>query len=254
MIEKLTEHDAIEFLHRSLGKEGQLVLPQVRNGTGFTSQTRTADAIVIETWPSRGQSFTGIEYKKSRADWKRELQNPAKADEIGQYCKFWVVLAPKGLIEVGEVPELWGLWEIKGKRLYKTKPPAATEYEEPSVSFVCAMLRSNRAYEPSRFFRQKLECAAEDKVAERHKAEVKRISENLQELRDKVRKFESATGLSIQYGADDSAVVALEIVRHLKNPDQLEKLVERHHRELTAHVGVLEKLRDALVEDRQELK
>jgi hypothetical protein len=39
-----------------------VLIPQVRNGTGFTS-TRTADAIAMVVWPSRGFALTGIEIK-----------------------------------------------------------------------------------------------------------------------------------------------------------------------------------------------
>lgn len=237
----LTEHDAIEMLHKSCSKSGQLVLPQVRNSTGFSSRVRTADALVVETWPSRGQSFTGIEYKASRTDWMRELQNPAKADEIGQYCKFWVILAPAGLIDVGDMPENWGLWEIKGRRIFRTKPPVATDYIDPHVSFVCAMLRSNRAYEPSRFFRHKLECELEDAVQERHDEAILRERKRFTELEAKVRKFEDATGLTLRWG-DSAAGVAPEIVRHLDNPEALRDEVQRHLRFVESHTDRLRTL------------
>jgi hypothetical protein len=245
----LTEHDAIELLHKSCSKSGQLVLPQVRNATGFSSQVRTADALVVETWPSRGQSFTGIEYKRTRADWMRELAQPAKPDEIAQFCKFWVVLAPAGLIEVGEVPEFWGLWEIKGGRIFRTKPPVATEYSDPSVSFVCAILRSNRSYEPSRMFRHLIESEVNESLAARHDAALKTERERYRDLNEKVQKFETATGLTLRWGVDRACKVGPEIVRHLAKPSDLRDTAKRHREALTRTLDSYNELLAVLGDD-----
>lgn len=51
----------------------------VRNSVGFSSRVRTADAMAMFLWPSRGLYMTGFEVKVSRADWKKELEQPEKA-------------------------------------------------------------------------------------------------------------------------------------------------------------------------------
>lgn len=218
----MNEHDAILFLRDKLGKQGQLVLPQVRNSTGFANKVRTADAIVAETWPSRGLSFTGIEYKKNLYDWRRELANPEKADEIGAYCKYWVVLAPDGVVPIGEVPETWGLWEIRGKQLMRTKAPPPTECKPPTAAFVCAMLRANSKYDPSLEamydMQRKAEKKAEEKAEERWSAKYKTLETRLKELEGNVRQFEQAAGVNIRYAYENLPTIGAAIGRYLRDP------------------------------------
>jgi hypothetical protein len=52
-----------------------VLLPQVRAGTGGYVQ-RTADAIAINCWRSRGMVLHGFEFKSRRSDWLRELKAP----------------------------------------------------------------------------------------------------------------------------------------------------------------------------------
>ena len=59
-------------------------LTEVRNSVGFSSKVRTADAMAMSLWPSRGLYMTGFEVKVSRADWKKELEQPEKAEELAQ--------------------------------------------------------------------------------------------------------------------------------------------------------------------------
>lgn len=89
---------------------------QVRNGTGFSAETRTADAMVLSLWPSRGLELYGFEIKVRRSDWLSELKNPKKADELSQYCDYWYIVTPSGIVEIGELPATWGLMEWNGKR------------------------------------------------------------------------------------------------------------------------------------------
>ena len=51
---------------------------EVANATG-SAATRSADAIAMGLWPSRGLYLQGFEIKVSRSDWLSELKNPAKA-------------------------------------------------------------------------------------------------------------------------------------------------------------------------------
>lgn len=80
-----------------------VVLEQVPDGTG-TSQGRWIDAAVFQMWPSKGLTRSAFEVKISRSDFLHELQNPEKH----QWCKdcfheFWFV-APKGVIQIEELP------------------------------------------------------------------------------------------------------------------------------------------------------
>jgi len=150
---------------------------------------------------------------------------------------------------VGEVPETWGLWEIKGGKIFRTKPPVATDYMEPHVSFVCAMLRSNRAYEPSQYFRHKLECDAEDRMKERHDAALKTERERYRDLNEKVQKFETATGLTLRWGVDRACEVGPEIVRYLAKKSDLRDTAKRHHEALTRTLDSYNELLAVLGDD-----
>ena len=61
------------------------VLHEVPNATG-AGKVRTADAIAISLWPSRGLEIHGLEIKVSRSDWRRELKQPEKSVPIQRYC------------------------------------------------------------------------------------------------------------------------------------------------------------------------
>lgn len=120
--------------------DNSAVLFEVGNSTGHGTN-RHIDAIAMGLWPSRGMEVEGVEIKVSRGDWKRELEDHAKADAIQRYCDRWWIAAPKGLIPPAELPATWGLMEYDdGNLRVKVKAPKL----EPiplSRPFVAAMLR-----------------------------------------------------------------------------------------------------------------
>ena len=90
-------------------------ITQVKNGTGCMA-TRTADAIAMSLWPSRGLELIGFELKVSRSDWLTELKNPQKAEEIMSYCDRWyLVVSDKDIVKTGELPPTWGLMRATGR-------------------------------------------------------------------------------------------------------------------------------------------
>ena len=84
---------------------------EVADGTG-ARKTRSADAVSVNMYPSRGLTINGFEIKVDRSDWRRELADPSKAEAIAKYCDFWWVAAPKGLIDPATLPATWGLTEV----------------------------------------------------------------------------------------------------------------------------------------------
>lgn len=85
------------------------LLEEVGNTTGFGNRG-WADAVLLHLWPSDGLALWGFEIKASRTDWKKELANPKKSENIARFCDRWIVVAPKGLVRDGELPAAWGLW------------------------------------------------------------------------------------------------------------------------------------------------
>jgi hypothetical protein len=120
-------------------------LREVRNSTGHSRRERYADAVVVSCWPSRGIWVAGLEVKVSRQDWKRELEDPGKSAEIQKYCDYWYVAAPEGVVEVGEVPEAWGLLVVSDKkrgRVERAKEAPRLEREEWGPGFLASLLRN----------------------------------------------------------------------------------------------------------------
>ena len=93
-------------------------ITQFRNGTGFMAN-RTADAMAMSLWPSRGLHIYGFEVKKTRTDWLREFKKPEKADDIGIYCHYWyLVVGSEDIVKDEEIPKTWGLIIPHGNGLY----------------------------------------------------------------------------------------------------------------------------------------
>lgn len=141
----MNTNEAVLFdaLRKRYPEEQFALLAQVRNGTGLTRVTRTADAVAVGLWPSRGLHLHGFEFKCSRADWLSELKNPAKAEEIGRYCHFWwVVASSKEFVRMDELPPNWGLLVNTGRGLRAEKTAPERPVSEPSVVFLASLLRS----------------------------------------------------------------------------------------------------------------
>lgn len=142
-----TAADVRRLLKKAFPTPTYGVLYEVARGTGMNAN-RHLDAMVMSLWPSRGLDLTGVEIKVSRSDWRRELEQPQKAEELAQFCDFFCVAAPAGVVPFVEVPAKWGLYEFgKDGRLQITKAPARQEDKrEPTKHLMAALFRAaNRA-------------------------------------------------------------------------------------------------------------
>lgn len=117
--------EALQNHYRKPGapRDGEILLPEVT----APGSARRADLVRIGMWASRGVGIDVHEIKVSRADWLRELDDPAKAEAWWPYCnRFWVVAAP-GIIRDGELPAGWGLLEFpRTGRRFKARVQADT--------------------------------------------------------------------------------------------------------------------------------
>ncbi len=130
--------DALRDMHRG---DAWGFLTQVPNATGFSDRVRTADALAMSLWPSRGLELHGFEIKVSRADWAKELRRAAKAEEIARFCDRWWVVAPSGVVRDGELPPTWGLLVWGGGRLTVGMPAPKLSPEPVSRSFLASLFR-----------------------------------------------------------------------------------------------------------------
>lgn len=176
-------------------------MPQVRNGAGFAAN-RTADAVTMSVWPSRGLHLIGFEIKISRSDWVRELKNPEKADDVVCYMDhFYVVVSDPKIIQPGELPPTWGLIVPAGVGL---KVAVLAPKLEPCAldrSLLASLLRNmnSEAYTSRQFhdYRDALTKKHREELAEREQSIIKNRASDVAELRERIKKFEEASGIEI---------------------------------------------------------
>lgn len=195
---KYTAHDIRARLRLYYPVLEWALLFEVANGTGG-AKSRSADAIAMNLWPSRGLAIHGIEIKVGRGDWLKELAQPAKAEAIGQFCDYWWIAAPAEIINESEVPEAWGLLIPHGDTMRVRKQAQKQEAVAPTRQFIAALAR------------QLGNADAED-IASRARllmeSEIKRLTANLEgkekqaqheleQLKSQVAAFEKASGLEM---------------------------------------------------------
>ena len=107
---KLAAHDLYLRLQGTFSPPAYITLEEVRDATGFDGH-RTADAIAVSLYRSRGKAIWGFEMKVSRSDWLHELKQPEKAESIMRYCDYWALVVPnKDIVKPGELPATWGMY------------------------------------------------------------------------------------------------------------------------------------------------
>lgn len=110
--------------------------------TGFSPQR--LDAWAMNVWKSKQFRMIAYEVKVTRADFKRELDSPAKrekAEALATDC--WFVV-PHGLVQPSEVPEGWGLLcatKGEGGGLRQVKFPTQRPLPILPPSFIAALAR-----------------------------------------------------------------------------------------------------------------
>jgi hypothetical protein len=117
---------------------------EVRSQAGFDARG-TADALVMDTWPSGPVRLIGHELKVSRADWLRELKRPEKAARFLPLVAEWWLAAAPNVAKINEIPDGWGFLEARGGVMFPLRhPPRLPAHSIPDVpiGFVAAMLRA----------------------------------------------------------------------------------------------------------------
>lgn len=137
-----TTHDVRLALRRRFPAPGWALIEEVRNTTGYARKVRSADALAMSLWPSRGLELHGFEIKVSRGDWRREINDPEKAEVIARYCdRWWVVLGSRELAKDHEIPPAWGVLALDGADLVLVKDAGTLEAAPIDRRFLAAVLR-----------------------------------------------------------------------------------------------------------------
>ncbi len=131
-----------------------VVLSEVRTETGFTSKWSTRgspfggkfiDMIAFNCWPSERFIRIAFEIKTNRNDFLKELKMPEKRWIAMMYSHKFYYVAPKGIIEMRELPRGCGLIEVLEKdgklKLHIVYSPDETSASPLPESFIASLLR-----------------------------------------------------------------------------------------------------------------
>lgn len=182
----VTATDVRQLLRVRFAPPAWAMFEEVANATGYGAK-RTADAIAMSLWPSRGLEVHGVEIKVSRSDWVHERDNPAKDEAIAQYCdRWWLAVGDAEIVRACELPPMWGLLAVRGGRLVAvTEAPKLTP-KPLDAAFVAAMLR--RAHEAMAHMVPKSELTA--RIAER-------LQQRVDALEAAIAAFQEASGVAL---------------------------------------------------------
>lgn len=182
------------------------LLPEVRNKTGG-GLIRSADAIAISCYPSRGIDLHGMEIKVSRGDWLRELRDPNKAETIACFCDYWWIVAPNtDIVHIHEVPENWGLLvEWKADSLKVAKPVSRLMPKPLTKEFLASLMRNAMSAvvpqsEVPNLVRIEVDRIRKEYAArqsEAYDSAVKVTETRMKHLQDAVDQFEAVSGIKI---------------------------------------------------------
>ena len=215
-----TEREFFLALREHFPSGEYALLPQVRNATGIAQRTRTADAIAVSLWPSRGIFAHGFEFKDSRTDFLKEMKDPSKAEEIGRYCAQWsIVVSRESIATEDEIPPAWGLMLLKDGVVKTIRKAPRREAQVPEWPFVGAILRAAQGVvtgedEINRQVQEAVRKSNETHYRDCQKARDdgrKEVGRELEELRSTLHKFEQESGIRISrwQGGDIAKAVKL---------------------------------------------
>jgi len=205
----MSENEFVNVLATKFQPPEWVIIPQVRNATGAQGKPRTADALAISTFPSRGIALHGFEFKDSRTDWLKELKDVTKADAIGRYCDcWWLAISDEAFVLDDELPPAWGLLGVKDGKVKVIKKAPTRETVPPTLPFVAAILRAAAdVVSDESKVKERIQKAVNDGWHARHEEKRKAVEaaraeerKRYDELHQKCREFEKASGINVFSG------------------------------------------------------
>jgi hypothetical protein len=203
---------------------------EVANGVG-AHHRRYADAMAMSLFPSRGLDLHGFEVKTDRGDWRRELKDPEKADEIAAYCDYWWVVLPNlEIVKLEEVPRPWGVLVLQedGKTLRQVKKATELDAKPLDRAFVaCILRRAHESMGRAATKRKAVESAYQKGIKEgegRAQADLAVARGELRNFEASVKRFEEASGLQINAWNGGDLGKSVDLVRQLRHDTPAEQL------------------------------
>jgi hypothetical protein len=217
----MNESDIQRLIEKRYAPPAWAALTHVRNQTGFSRATRTADAMAMSLYPSRGLDLIGLEIKCDRGDWVREMKDPAKAEEFVQFCDRWfLVVADESIVQTGELPTTWGLLVAQKARLVcKVEAPKLTP--KPIERHLLAGLLRNvtERYVPYASLVDRVEGARSAGYEEGKRdgeRDAGRAPAELRRLEERVAAFERESGLSLDKWGSGEVGKRVRLLEHIE--------------------------------------
>lgn len=201
---------------------------ELANGTGG-HKSRSADALAFSLWPSRGLGLYGFEIKVSRGDLQRELAAPAKAEAIQKFCHAWWIVAPEHIVRIDELPKTWGLLVPGEKGLRVVRDAPELQPEPLNLPMLASLFRNLHESEHARF-RSRIDDEVDERLRQRatgDTAALQHLEKRYDELLQKVRDFEKASGIDLSLSHWPVGDVGAAVRALLKGGDDVEGL-KRH--------------------------
>lgn len=126
---------------RYCGDAGWLTLDEVADAPGWGSGRRL-DLVAVGCWASNAGHSIGFEVKRSVADWRRELDQPAKREPFLDEVNEFVFVAPWKVIDPKEVPEGCGLLSVNDAGELRMRVRAKQRKASLSPAFTTALFRA----------------------------------------------------------------------------------------------------------------
>lgn len=205
---RLTAGDIVGMIRRRYeARAGWTVFEEAANGTGYHA-ARYCDALVLQTWPSRGLTAHGFEIKVDRRDLMRELREPKKADTFQRWCdRWWIVVPDVDLFDGLALPETWGVMIVKKGKLAVHREAPELKPEPWGKPFVAALARSltdglvpKRDLDEARAQSEETIRARIEEALTRDRERRGGADAQLEALRKQVAEFERAAGLELHGG------------------------------------------------------
>ena len=226
---------------------------------------RKLDLLVVSLWRSRGLLLDGVEVKVSYSDWRRERDNAAKADRWwARTNRFWLAVPEQLAVRVrDELPPTWGLLACSAPE----KPPVVVvkaqkrDREDIAWPVMVGLLRTVAGCGRNALDRARAEGIREGACREGERKQAAHPNRAHDELLERVREFEAASGLRISdrwTGMEDIGRIAALAHQERANPgwihrnlDSFAAAAETNIERLLKEVRATRKLADMV---RQELK
>lgn len=240
----MTANDLLDLLHTRYRPPEWIVLSEVRNATGFRRTPRSADALALSTYPSRGLALYGFEFKVSRGDWLRELKNPDKSVSMQSKCDRWyLVVSDPAIVQPGELPETWGLMVPHRDSLKVAREGTKNENVTWPRDFVASLVRKALDTGSARDQREAKRAYDEGVKAgvAQQESQHRYWQTDYEALQKNVKRFEEATGLRIDRYSEhriDDLATRIKIAQRLRIESVVD-MVTRYAASLETTAGQL---------------